>query len=256
MAGVGQAQPTAWCNRVFLAIWGRFSGTAADQSTRPMRAVPELGCGSAAAEAGALAIKHSSPLAWYSSALIPEAHVEPLEAGSHQSLLWLLCGSCACIQPCLVTVTQFSLSLSLSQLLPSATDSYHKGGPQDTFAFDKWSFGICGHFCPHSLSQGCRKPSMCAGVSAFLSLWDTSHCFIFCCCSLGTNLSLVTSAHFIKKLNKPFPGDGVITSYSLKYISSTFELALYDILLLCMLCFFNPSAVCQYIKCFTKAYIL
>lgn len=80
----------------------------------------------------------------------------------------------------------------------------------------------------------CRKPGTCAGVSAFLSLWDTGPCFIPCCCSVGTNLLLVTSAHFIKQVNKPFPGDGMITSYSLKYMSSTYELTFCNVLLLCI----------------------
>lgn len=44
------------------------------------------------------------------------------------------------------------------------------------------------------------------------------HCFILCCCSLGANPSLVTSACFIIQLNKPFSRAGLVTSYSLKYV--------------------------------------
>lgn len=92
-----RAQPTAWCNRGLLVFegdrhsekdrlprelaihldnwseqWGHTevedragkmlqSGTVADPPPRPVRAVPKLGFGSAANEAGSFSIKHSSP---------------------------------------------------------------------------------------------------------------------------------------------------------------------------------------------------
>lgn len=71
------------------------SGTAADPSTRPVRAVPKLGFGSAANEAGSFATKHCSPSGWYSSAFISKARVWTLAARRHHSRLWLLCSNYA-----------------------------------------------------------------------------------------------------------------------------------------------------------------
>lgn len=131
MSGVGQAQPAAWCNRVFLAIWGKWilweglgadsapqemgwfrsgqwghtagepragktlvSRTAADPSTRPVRAVTALSCGSAAAEAGSFAPnlplpQHDIALLWSLGCTKALSGCSVLAVPAHSLAWWL-----------------------------------------------------------------------------------------------------------------------------------------------------------------------
>lgn len=155
------------------------SGTAADPTTRPVRAVPKLGFGSAANEAGSFTTKHSSPLGWYSSAFISKARVWTLAARSHHSLLWLLCSNYATnylrVSVRETTISFFTVGAAFSKFYLFIHSI--KAGAQGSCASDKWEFGNCGHLCPYTLSRGrgkagwyvCRDVWVCVPLRYVLS---------------------------------------------------------------------------------------